>query len=104
MKKLSLDLDALQVETFDPDAPAHSRRGTVEGYCCNCCCCCCCCTCCQTCGDTCTNCPSCNYSCEPWTVCNDTCQYYSCFYTDCWEQCNGGESGQQIICEPQRYD
>jgi hypothetical protein len=31
MKKLSLDLDALRVETFDTSARAASPRGTVYG-------------------------------------------------------------------------
>ncbi len=31
MKKLSLDLDALQVESFDASPPPAERRGTVRG-------------------------------------------------------------------------
>jgi hypothetical protein len=32
MRKLSLDLDALSVESFDPAPPARSSRGTVHGH------------------------------------------------------------------------
>jgi hypothetical protein len=31
MKKLRLDLDALQVESFDPSSDQHTLRGTVDG-------------------------------------------------------------------------
>ena len=31
MKKLSLDLDALQVDTFDPSPAEAAARGTVRG-------------------------------------------------------------------------
>lgn len=31
MKKLTLDLDALQVESFDASPPPAARRGTVRG-------------------------------------------------------------------------
>lgn len=31
MKKLTLDIDALQVESFDPSADQYSLRGTVDG-------------------------------------------------------------------------
>ncbi|HEU0013396.1 MAG TPA: hypothetical protein VFQ45_06915 [Longimicrobium sp.] len=51
-----------------------------------------------SCYSDCATCPgyiSCDWSCQ------DTCQYYSCYYTDCYEYCGGGGSGQQIICEQQ---
>lgn len=31
MKKLTLDIDALQVESFEPGADTHALRGTVDG-------------------------------------------------------------------------
>jgi hypothetical protein len=32
MKKLSLDLESLEVETFDPEAPLRDRSGSVAAY------------------------------------------------------------------------
>ncbi|HEX6749083.1 MAG TPA: hypothetical protein VF092_17420 [Longimicrobium sp.] len=32
MKKLSLKIDSLEVETFEPECRANDNRGTVEAY------------------------------------------------------------------------
>lgn len=32
MRKISLDVNTLKVESFDPEAEAPKQRGTVEGY------------------------------------------------------------------------
>jgi hypothetical protein len=72
VKKLTLDLDELAVESFDAAPSLHDQRGTVEG---------------QTGGDeTCYTC-SCLGSCDgdascygyTWCTCGETCYTCSCF-------------------------
>ena len=90
MRKVKLDLDAIQVESFEASG-GGGTRGTVRGHLCPCCCCDpCCCTCCDTCqatcpatcpytcaGDTCISCPgdTCAWTCE-------TCYVKICDYTE----------------------
>ena len=81
MRKVRLDLDAIQVDTFEvTEAPAG--RGTVRAHvaCCVCGCDPCCCTCCATCANTCpASCQTCPDSC--WGTCYDpTCGGNSCDY------------------------
>jgi hypothetical protein len=82
MKKVKLDLDAIQVDTFEV-TQTPSGRGTVQGHVCCACCGCdpCCCTCCDTCAATCAascqSCQTCLDSC--WGTCVDpTCAGRSC--------------------------
>ncbi|HEU0014373.1 MAG TPA: hypothetical protein VFQ45_11850 [Longimicrobium sp.] len=85
MKKLSLCLDELCVESFDTTPAAKNQRGTVHAEQC---------TCPTNC--TCPGCPSCDASCPwtcPWTCddntcisCANTCQNTGCTrYQPCWE-------------------
>ena len=77
MKKLSLNLDQLTVDSFDTVAPA-ARRGTVVGEQCSC----------QT-VCSCPGCPTCVYTeCNNNTCINtcNTCDWScggSCWYTEC---------------------
>lgn len=86
MKKLRLDLDELEVESFDTRGGAR-EKGTVVGEQCSCggtcypqa-------TCPQTCAYTCDD-PTCAYTCDDATCpasCNGTCAGHTC-----WETCGG---------------
>lgn len=99
MKKLTLDLDQLAVESFDTTRPASGRQGTVQGnmYCCCCCCAPCCCspqptadascngTCDASCGGTCVDCGGGGgYTDVGCTAYDATCRNYgSCGYAQC---------------------
>lgn len=73
MKKLTLDVDRLAVETFEPAPEALPRRGTVEGH--------------QP-----TN-PQAN-TCDPL---EGTCFGYTCFRTCiCTGPANPGECGEHV--------
>lgn len=72
MKKLSLTLEELRVESFDTTPAEKKRKGTVFGEQC---------TCYTNC--TCPGCPTCDYT------CGDTCDDYTC--VSCAYTCaNGG--------------
>jgi hypothetical protein len=93
MKKLSLDLDQLTVDSFDTAAPA-AEKGTVFGEQCTC----------YTHCDTCPGCPTCdNTLCGQYTcdTCPDTyneCTYYPCGPTDVADTCNPSYDGVYICC------
>ncbi|MFL5387061.1 MAG: hypothetical protein ACJ8GN_31590 [Longimicrobiaceae bacterium] len=72
MKKLKLELEDIQVDSFE--LGKESGRGTIRANCACCGCCPCCCTCCCTCD------PSCGDTC--YDSCGGTCDV-SCFYDDC---------------------
>jgi len=115
MKKLSLDLDALQVESFDTQ-PVEPGRGTVHAAQCYCSCCCSGYNTCYgadtceagwTCNNTCApyqtcpgynTCVSCNTCPGQWT-CDDTCNV-SCYFTDC--RC-GTQSDGYRFCPVEPY-
>jgi hypothetical protein len=76
MKKLTLSLDQLRVDSFDTSA-AGGTRGTVRGEQCTC----------HT-DCTCPGCPTCDYTCHE--SCYGTCApNYSC---------NTMETDKQVIC------
>jgi hypothetical protein len=77
-RKLKLDLDALQVESFDTTSAGHRHDGTVFGQQC---------TCYTQC--TCPGCPTCDASCNGTceASCNGTCDA-TCNGT-CGASCNG---------------
>jgi hypothetical protein len=87
MKKLSLKLDQLHVDSFDT-TPTEKRKGTVFGEQC---------TCWTQCGqNTCPGCPTCDNTCAgtcPYTCddntcisCANTCANGGCTrYNPCWE-------------------
>jgi hypothetical protein len=80
-RKLKLDLDALQVESFDTTVADHRHEGTVFGQGCTCytnCTCPGCPTCDASCGGTCA--ASCNGTCD--ASCNGTCGEYT--YCGCY--------------------
>ncbi|HWK89445.1 MAG TPA: hypothetical protein VNP72_05595 [Longimicrobium sp.] len=96
--KLRLDLDQLQVESFDTHPGEAQKRGTVHGhqqYCYYCCCYPCCCgggtamtgcgqnTCQASCNGTCY--ASCNGTCD--ASCNGTCGA-TCDYSACYGSCD----------------
>lgn len=96
MKKLTLNLDQLTVESFDTAVHQSARPGTVQG---NMCCCCCCDPCCcaePTVAATCQ--ASCNGTCD--ASCNGTCDcppgtdYLTCA-PGCGEQYTYGDGGYQ---------
>jgi len=81
MKKLSLRLDELHVESFDTSPDGKNQEGTVFGEQC---------TCYTNC--TCPGCPTCDwtcgYTCDDNTCisCANTCQNTGCTrYQPCWE-------------------
>lgn len=88
MKKLSLNLDVLEVQSFttSDDAPA---RGTVHGEECTC----------HT-NCTCPGCPTCYETCPAtcWNTCDDpscgTCDY------SCWETCQHTCGTGICVCYP----
>lgn len=89
--KMKLDLDELQVESFETVA-GEAERGTVHGYItgtlgCNCTddTCASCEGTCDTCADTCPN--TCRNTCPATcATCPETC-WQSCNFTDCAEEC-----------------
>lgn len=96
MKKLSLNLDQLSVDSFDTEAPAE-QKGTVMGEQCTC----------QT-ACTCPGCPTCYNTCNAndWTcantceTCNGSCGG-SCWYTECpttGETCNPSNDPWAACC------
>jgi hypothetical protein len=95
MAKLRLNLDQLDVDSFDTSASA-TAKGTVFGEQC---------TCYTNC--TCPGCPTCNHTqcgqqtCE--NTCDDSC-WGSCDDYSCWDTCAGqytceSITGHQIICQ-----
>ena len=78
MKKLSLKLDELRVDTFQTTPAERKPRGTVLGQQC---------TCYTAC--TCPGCPSCDHTCNganTCVTCVNTCANTGCTrYQPCWE-------------------
>lgn len=109
MKKVRLDLDAIQVDSFETNG-GGGQRGTVRGHYCPCCCCDpCVCTCCDTCQATCA--ASCNGSCDScYDSCYGTCGELTCAGRSCdicvTDACvtyqilgqGGGDGVQRAIC------
>ena len=86
-KKLSLDVDALQVESFEAQ-PAAAGKGTVHGH------------------SYPNQCDPPSDSLDPWL---DTCQYATCAGDTCWQSCggtcncgggSGGCGGGSAGCQP----
>ena len=79
MRKLSLNLDDLQVDTFDTSVRPKGK-GTVFGEQC---------TCWTRCGqNTCPGCPTCDNTCNGANTCANSCAY-TCAYTCDDASCNG---------------
>jgi hypothetical protein len=95
MKKLSLDLDQLVVDSFDTAAKAE-EKGTVFGEQC---------TCYTNC--TCPGCPTCDHTQCDQNTCQHTCDFScwgTCYDPSCYQTCGGGHpecvtiTAHQVIC------
>jgi hypothetical protein len=84
MKKLTLKLDALQIESFDTSGEQPEERGTVQAHDqCGCSCCCTAPT--SPCSPTCDTSPT-----HPgYQTCDGTCDEWTCNYSDCYGSCYG---------------
>ncbi|HEX6041904.1 hypothetical protein [Longimicrobium sp.] len=77
MKKLTLKLDELRVDSFDTESVAPTTRGTVEGR--------------DSLNGTCgASCYTCQVSCNNMScfTCNGTCEMSVCYGGSCWGTCN----------------
>jgi hypothetical protein len=84
MKKLSLRLDELRVDSFDTTPVESKRKGTVFGEQC---------TCYTAC--TCPGCPSCN-TCDTCDTCRQTCDGSTCITFR--ETCEGYGCTEYRVC------
>ncbi|HEU0013399.1 MAG TPA: hypothetical protein VFQ45_06930 [Longimicrobium sp.] len=95
MKKLTLDLDDLRIESFRTTEQEAEERGTVHAHDqCGCSCCCTGYT--QPCQATCDTSPS-----HPgYPSCGNTCDYSACYGT-CYDSCGGSCGWSCGYCGPE---
>lgn len=96
MKKLRLNLDELEIESFATTAEADAlEEGTVHGYHCTC-------NCCTdndpTCYNTCAGNATCHRTCVGNNTCGQTACYGTCYNTCNWGSCDGWETGDGNCC------